>query len=110
MKPEELASLIIDVCADSDIVEDYEIEIHENVVLRCRISITKGFVDMYANFETDKRAFAWIVEGERTFGADNTDEWHLHPYENPEEHQSSDPVSLSEFLDRVEEILKRKEL
>lgn len=83
MNLEGLDSLIIDVCADSDIVEDYEIDIHENIVLRCRIDLIHGFVNVYANFETNKKAFAWVVEGKRIFGADNTGEWHIHPYENP---------------------------
>ncbi len=106
MKPDEFASKVIDLCAEFDIVEDYELEMHENVVLRCEIYLTDGFVNIYRNFETDKVAFAWIKKEERVYGADNTGGWHLHPYREPSEHRETEPVSIRDFLKRVEEILK----
>ena len=108
MTPEEFASHIIDLCAEYDIVDDYEIKTHENVILRCRIELLKGFVEIYRNFETGKKAFAWIHEENRIFGADNTGGWHLHPQENPKDHKPSKPISLSEFLDRIENILNQE--
>ncbi|MFP4609271.1 MAG: hypothetical protein ACLFNY_06815 [Candidatus Aenigmatarchaeota archaeon] len=33
MKTDDFASEIIDICSEFEIIEDYELEIHENVVL-----------------------------------------------------------------------------
>lgn len=109
MNPEEFASEIIDSCADSDIVENYNLEIKENIVVTSRLELNKGIIDVYRNFKTGKVAFAWVLNNERVFGADNTGGWHLHPYENPEKHIESNKVSFPEFLHEVERILAEEE-
>ncbi|KXA89111.1 hypothetical protein AKJ61_03505 [candidate division MSBL1 archaeon SCGC-AAA259B11] len=109
MNPEEFSSLIIDICAEKDVVEDFDLEIHENVVVRAEISLSKGFVNVYRNFVTDKIAFAWIVDEKRIYGADNTGGWHVHPLENPSGHVGSEPISLKKFVNEVRgQILSRK--
>lgn len=101
MDAENLASEILDVAAEYSFVADFDIEIHEGVVLEARVKLEKGFVDVYRNFETGKTAYAWIVEGERVYGADNTGGWHIHPFSDPEKHESSEKVGLKEFFERV---------
>ncbi|MFB6212654.1 MAG: hypothetical protein ABEI53_02445 [Candidatus Magasanikbacteria bacterium] len=100
---QELASRLLDIAADYDFIKDFNIEIHEDAVLESRIELEKGFVDIYRNFQTGKTAYAWVVDGERIFGADNTGGWHIHPLQKPEEHQGSDRISLEEFFLRVSE-------
>lgn len=99
--PRACAAAIIDLCADSGIVEDYDLEVRENVVLRARIHLREGFVDIYRNFETGTTAYAWIVDDERIYGADNTGGWHRHPYQETEDHVDSEPVSLETFVEEV---------
>lgn len=53
--------------------------------LRIELSIG-GFVDAFHNEETGTTAFAWIHEGKRVFGADNSGGWHLHPFADPALH------------------------
>lgn len=72
MNPEGFASEIIDLTSEFDMAEDYEINLLENIVVKARIDLEKGFVEIYRNFETDKIAFAWISNKERVYGADNT--------------------------------------
>jgi len=109
MKPYDSASEIIDLCSEFEIVEDYELEIHENVVLRSKIYLVEGFVNVYRNFETGKVAFAWIKEEKRIYGADNTGSWHVHPYDDPSKHRPSDRVKLRDFLKKIEKILDKDE-
>lgn len=98
----QYASRIIDVCAGSSVVVDYDLEVFENIVVRARIDLEAGFVDVYRNFATDKEAFAWIRDDRRVLGADNTGGWHRHPLDDPERHLPSDPVTLEEFIAEVE--------
>lgn len=110
MNPDEFASLIIDLCTQFDIVRDYSLDIYENVIVKSRIYLDEGFVQVFRNFDSQKIAFAWLIDEERVYGADNTGGWHVHPYENPSRHVVSSPVELDEFLENVEIILtKRKE-
>lgn len=99
----DFASRIIDVAAEYDFVEDYGIDVKEAAVLDARISLEDGFISIYRNFETGKVAFAWIIDEERVYGADNTGGWHVHPFSNPEDHQNSSKVSLEEFMTKVSE-------
>ncbi|MEF8874934.1 MAG: hypothetical protein V5A88_09755 [Candidatus Thermoplasmatota archaeon] len=108
MNPTEFTSKVIDLCVEFDIIEDYELEIHENVVIHCEIYLQEGFINIYRNFETGKIAYAWIKNEERIYGADNTGGWHLHPYGRSSKHQKTEPVPLKDFLKNVENILKSK--
>src|SRR4030067_488835 len=53
------------------------------------------------NAETNKYSFALISGNERIFGADNLRFWHIHPFEDPESHIETAPVSLLDFLDML---------
>lgn len=101
MGVDRFASRIIDVCAETPIVEDYDLSQRDDVVVRCRIKLVEGFLQVYRNFDTGRVAYAWIVDEERVFGADNTGEWHRHPFNNPETHESCGPVSLGEVLREI---------
>ncbi|MFB6147716.1 MAG: hypothetical protein ABEJ66_02420 [Candidatus Nanohaloarchaea archaeon] len=101
MDADDLASRILDIAAEYSFVTDFSIEVHEGVVLESRLELEKGFVDIYSNSETGKTAYAWIVDGERVYGADNTGGWHIHPFGDPGRHESSDRVDLEDFFDKV---------
>jgi hypothetical protein len=69
-----------------------------------RVPVTiGGFVDAFFNEQTGTIAFALIQNGARIFGADNTGGWHLHPFENPEEHLLlNDGMPFAEFIAAIE--------
>ncbi len=110
LTPDAFASRIIDACAGSDVVEDYDLQIHENVVVRSRIRLIHGFIDVYKNFQTDTTAYAWIADEARVFGADNTGGWHRHPYGRVAEHEPCEPVGIESFLEDVETIAAKQDL
>jgi hypothetical protein len=69
-----------------------------------RVSIAPGgFIDAFYNEHTDTIAFAFIREGQRLFGMDNTGGWHVHPFADPVRHEPlADPPSFAEFVDEIE--------
>lgn len=69
-----------------------------------RVPLTLGgLVDAFFNEQTGTTAFALIQEDERVLGADNTGDWHLHPFENPERHQElSNEIPFAEFVAVIE--------
>ena len=73
----------------------------EGRVARARLRLRReGFVDLYYNAETGSISFAYIERGRRRFGANNMKiGWHLHPFDEPEEHRPSAPVTVREFLE-----------
>ena len=73
--------------------------------INIRIDVTLGgVIDVFYNEQTGTTAYALIQEGRRVFGADNTGEWHLHPFDDPDCH---DPLrgamSFAEFLANIED-------
>lgn len=69
-----------------------------------RVPLTLGgFVDAFFNEQTGTTAFALIQDDVRVFGADNTGDWHLHPFDNPERHQElSGEMAFAEFIAAIE--------
>lgn len=58
MTPIEFVEELIDLCASITAVKDYEYDVRDNIVVRTRIELPKGFVDVYRNFETETTAYA----------------------------------------------------
>jgi len=101
---------ILIVCTSSKIVKGVEVVNLDNVVLKVRIHLTANlFINVFYNAETRRTAFALIKDNKRIFGADNTGRWHLHPYDNPEEHKLCKEISFKQFFDEVEKIFKKLE-
>jgi len=73
--------------------------------INLRVSITSGgLIDAFYNEKTDTMAFAFIREGQRLFGADNTGGWHIHPFVNPARHEPlANPLSSAEFVGKIEQ-------
>jgi len=62
-----------------------------------------GFIDAFYNEQTETTAFALIDRDLRVFGADNTDEWHVHPFSHPARHEPlSSSLSFAEFVAEIE--------
>jgi hypothetical protein len=51
-------------------------------------------------------AFAFIHQGQRVFGADNTSGWHVHPFASPGRHEPlPEPIDFAAFVDETEQRL-----
>jgi hypothetical protein len=72
--------------------------------INLRVPITVGgFVDAFYNEETGTMAYALIQEGQRVFGADNTGDWHIHPFDEPVHHRAlPGEMSFAEFIGEIE--------
>lgn len=73
------------------------------------------FVQAFVSELSGSIYFALIEGSQRIFGIDCVDgEWHIHPYERPDQHQplpeGLGPRPLLQFLSRVEELILEHEL
>lgn len=80
----------------------------EGQVARARLRVRRGaFVDIYR--ETGSVSFAYIEGGQRRFGVNNMKiGWHIHPFDNPEEHRPSLPLTVREFLELLAQELAQR--
>lgn len=82
--------------------------------LRFRLVINDTiFIQVYANTKNEKANFALISLGQRIYGRDSDGGiWHKHPFESPEDHQfegvAGQPVTLTEFVVEVEDLLLKE--
>lgn len=72
--------------------------------INLRLDVTAGgFVDAFCNEQTGTIAFAWIRQGRRVFGADNTGGWHVHPVDAPQRHVLlRAAMSFAQFIAQIE--------
>ena len=65
------------------------------------------FLNFYFNEETGTLAFALIGQEKRLWGIDrdNLRGWHLHPSDNPDLHISIEPMTISEIIARLSDVL-----
>lgn len=100
MEAFEFSKHAIDVCSRYDFIQDIEIQILDEPVVKVKAIVNDtSFINIFYNAETVKHSFALIKNGKRIFGADNTMGWHIHPFDNPDGHKESADISLREFLD-----------
>jgi len=79
------------------------------VKLRLHITV-ECFVQIYANVRKGLSSYTLVLCQSRLYGRNNDGtSWHRHPHSAPDDHDFSDegarPVSLTEFLDEVQQIL-----
>ncbi len=69
------------------------------------------FLRFYFNESTGTIAFALIENQQRIWGIDydNRRAWHLHPADNPAEHVKIEPLSVSEVVVRLQNVLLKRE-
>ena len=72
--------------------------------INLRVAITTGgFVDAFYNEQTGTMAFAFIRQGQRIFGTDNTGGWHSHPFAGPDRHDPlPEPMTFAELVVEIE--------
>ncbi|MCB0255055.1 MAG: hypothetical protein KDI55_15140 [Anaerolineae bacterium] len=72
--------------------------------INLRIEITVGgFLDVFYNQQTGTTAYAWVIGERRIFGVDNTGGWHVHPIEDPAQHDHLEgPISFNDFVTQIE--------
>ena len=110
------ATRITHACQASPVVQSNGVTIQDNLLVKIRADLRPDlFVDVFYNAGTSKtsfallKAFSMIESGVRVYGADNsTIGWHIHPFDNPNSHQTSESVAFDAFLRTVEEWLTRK--
>ena len=89
---------------------------HTDITLSLRLHIRQGlFVQIFYGDYSGSLYFALIEHDRRIFGIDRErQQWHMHPFENPEEHlplpQGLTPKPLLTFLASVEDLLLRHDL
>ncbi len=102
----EFATRVAGACQASPIVQSYSVSIQDNVLVKVRADLRPDlFVDVFYNAVTGKTSFALIRSSVRLYGVDNTTSWHVHPFEDPDSHQTCPPMEFEVFLQRVEEWL-----
>jgi len=68
------------------------------------------FVAVFYNSHTGSTSYAYIERGVRLFGANNMKiGWHLHPWGDDEKHIASDPLTINQFLLRLEKHLRESQ-
>lgn len=90
----------------------------EQVALRTEGPIADGharvhedlFLRFYYNAVTGTIAFALIEKQQRIWGVDydNRRGWHLHPADNPTVHVESDPLSVSDIVACLQDVLTKQ--
>ena len=86
-----------------------ELEIHErrDTILEIRATLEKEiFIEVYANFSTNKRGYSLIYKGDRIFGYDNYRFWHYHPVTDPNTHISCEEPSVSFVIQQIRKAIE----
>ena len=101
----EFAREIISVAMTSSICAVPSVRRFTPTTINPRVPITTGgFVDVFYNAQTGTMAFAFIRRGQRVFGADNTGDWHVHPFASPSRHDPlPEPMAFAAFVVEIEQ-------
>ena len=99
----QLVEQLQETCDRSDLVISYDIRTLDNAVLKARVYLTiDAFVDVYFNPTNGACSYTLVQDKRRIYGADNAFVgWHIHPFENPDEHRLCNEVRFHEFLNAV---------
>lgn len=105
---EDFQQSIIAVCTGSSVVESVTLyEIRPNAVRLRIFLVNQTFLDVFYNEWNGRTSFAWIVDGQRKFGADNAGNWHWHLRQDPAQHVASEhEITFGEFMKEIEKIVK----
>lgn len=103
---EEIFQSIVKI-SQSDTVTELKIIEKTKSILKVRLYFSEElFVQIYVNIKKPKGSYALILNDRRIFGKDHVlNEWHLHPFENPDEHDESEiakkSITIEEFLEEA---------
>ncbi len=81
-------------------IADGQARVHEDLFLR-----------FYFNEATGTIAFALIEKQQRIWGIDydNRRGWHLHPADDPTDHIGIEPLSVSDIITHLQDVLLKRE-
>lgn len=93
------------ICDQSALVVSYDVRVLDNAVTKTRVFLTiDASIDVYYNPVNSTCSYTLIQDNQRIFGADNAFVgWHIHPFENPDEHRLCEEVRFEEFLNAIEQ-------
>lgn len=76
-------------------------------IVKARLSFSEEFfVQIYVNLKRVKKSYSLIFDDRRIFGKDCIlGQWHLHPFEHPDEHDESEDakrtITIEKFVERA---------
>ena len=103
---EEIFHRIVKI-SQSDTVIDLKIIERTKSILKARLYFAEElFVQVYVNTRKPKKSYTLILNDRRIFGKDCIfNQWHLHPFENPDEHDESEiskkSITMEEFIEEA---------
>ncbi len=105
-------SELLSALAEVDLVEDVALRTEGFIVSGRAFLKREMFLQVYFNESTGTLAFALIRQQERIWGIDkdNIRGWHIHPLEDPGKHLEIHPMSVSEIVERLTEVLEEATL
>ncbi len=96
----EYSKYTIELCSKYDFIKSIEILLLDEPVVKIKATVDdKTFISIFYNASTQKHSFAVIRDNKRIFGVDNTRNWHIHPFKNPDSHKDTKPLDLSDFFE-----------
>lgn len=106
MTPSELLNQLALVCANSDFVASYTVDVDDEKTLAVRVFLTNDtWVNVFYNVDTGRSSFAWFRDHQRMYGKDNAKQiWHKHPFNATHLHEPCEPVDFETFLREVENL------
>ncbi len=108
MDIEKFIENVSEAVKDYDWIKRLEIQRRTEIRVWLRLFLNDKFIETFHNSETASTSYAYIEGGERVFGANNMRiGWHLHPYGNVEKHELSQPITIEDFLKKLEEELNK---
>jgi hypothetical protein len=107
MDVQTFVSELLLALADAELFERVDVSTEGPIVKGHAYVRTDFFVRFFFNQHTQTVAFALIEDGQRIWGMDrdNRRGWHLHPVDNPTDHIAIDPLSVSEIVARLRDVL-----
>jgi hypothetical protein len=103
----EFEHLVVEAALASPICDIPLIRRLTATAINLRMELTVGgFVDVFYNEQTGSTAYAWIRQGRRVYGADNTGgSWHQHPFVDSTLHETiSTAMSFADFLAKIDRL------
>ena len=98
----EFSKVAVNVCSKYAFIQGIEIQLLDEPVAKIKAVLGNDtFLNIFYNSETLKFSFALIKNGKRIYGADNTKNWHIHPFDNPDGHVETTEISLVKFLETL---------
>lgn len=97
-----------------NIVIEFRIIEKTKSIIKARLYFSEElFVQVYVNIKRPKRSYSLILNDKRIFGKDCVfGQWHLHPLENPNEHDESEnakkATTIEEFVEEASFIVSEK--